>query len=82
MVGKDKVFTIKAGALMSEAAQIMVHNQVGLEGMDGWAASCAERALEGMNSTHHQSQNTTAVPQQDGRAMWRHFGCRQPTGVW
>jgi len=32
MVGKDKVVTVKPGALMSEAAQLMVHNNVSRAG--------------------------------------------------
>lgn len=28
MVGKDKVFTVKPSALMSDAAQMMLHNDV------------------------------------------------------
>jgi hypothetical protein len=32
MVGKDKVVTVKPGAPMSEAAQLMVHNDVSVHG--------------------------------------------------
>jgi hypothetical protein len=31
MVGKDKVVTVKPGAAMSEAAQLMVHNDVSMQ---------------------------------------------------
>lgn len=39
MVGKDKVVTVKPGALMSDAAQLMVHNDV--SGFDTCAAHVA-----------------------------------------